>query len=106
MSRLVVSLSVVLAAASICCAARHHMIETQGQSYTRAFARQAPVRDRIVGPTGGLDPQEASIIADVYRQSLVPKKVKVSEEPVILVAPPSRQGTTHALPAPSVPKER
>jgi hypothetical protein len=105
MSRVNALLAIVVAL-SVGCTARRHMIDTQGQSYSRAFARQAPARDRVTAPATGLDPQEANIIADVYRQSLVPKKAKVTEEPVILVAPPTRQSTAPSLPPPSVPKER
>jgi hypothetical protein len=88
------------------CARRQHIIEGYGASYHAAFGTQAP--DRSSGPARaapGLDSQEASIIAETYRKSLAPEDQTAKEQPVLIVAPPSREQRPQL--APSVPaKER
>jgi hypothetical protein len=95
----------VLAAGAGCGGRKQHLIEGYGSSYDPLFASQ-----RVGKPSApavavtGLDSQEAAIISDDYRQSLAPKGHKVGEEPVVLVAPPSKE---RPIPlAPSVPKEK
>jgi hypothetical protein len=91
--------------AAAACGSRAHITPTQGESYKTAFSRQAPAVEKVRGPAPGLDPQEANLIADAYRQGLVPKKTQVTDEPILFVAPPARQSMAPMLP-PSVPKER
>ena len=89
------------------CASRAHVTPTQGQSYSAAFAQQAPPMAKVTGPVRGLDSQEASIISSSYRRSLAPKAAQVKEEPILLVAPPSQQGGGYGMKlAPSVPSEK
>lgn len=89
------------------CSGRVHITKGHGDSVRAALRAQAaePAAKRT-NAVEGLDSQEASIIADSYRRSLAPKGQTVEEEPVIIVAPPSR-GTPRQTPlAPSVPQER
>ena len=102
------SLCVVLAfaaAGAACGGRKQHLIEAYGSSYDPLFAAQRAKKDPAPAvAVTGLDSQEAAIISDDYRQRLAPKGHKVGEEPVILVAPPSR---ARPMPlAPSVPKEK
>jgi hypothetical protein len=52
----------------------------------------------------GLDSQEAAIISETYRTSLAPKDAKPKDEPILIVAPPSRDAPAKLMP--SVPQER
>lgn len=98
-----------MAAATIAAAGcgwrQQHLDPSFGKSYDAAFAAQ---HARAAGPpvaaVTGLDSQEAKIISESYRAHLAPKGQKVQEEPLIFIAPPSRE-RPQAL-APSVPKER
>ncbi len=99
--------AVVLAAGIVGCASRAHLTESQGQAYAAAFAQQGPPpKGQIRGPVSGLDSQEAAIISETYRRGLAPKNVPVKEEPILIVAPPSRGAGGYGALAPSVPKER
>jgi hypothetical protein len=84
---------------------KQHLRAEYGQSYDAAFNAQRVRRERPPATVvAGLDSQEAAIISDSYRTSLAPKGQNVEEQPVLIVAPPSRERPP-AL-APSVPKER
>ncbi len=105
-------IAALLGTAALACGARQHMTETQAASYRAAFSRQ-PVAIAQKGPAApatGLDSQEAALISDAYRRSLLPKTIKqpqqITEEPIILVTPPSTSSRYGTMPlAPSVPKE-
>lgn len=88
------------------CSRKQHLSEFHGKSFEAAFVSQRATAATAVteGPVTGLDSQEAAIIADSYRNSLARKSEKVAEEPILLVAPPSRERGAAAL-RPSVPKE-
>ncbi len=94
-----------LGVAALACSNRQHLSDAYASSYDAAFRVQAPAP--AGGParaTTGLDSQEAAIVSDSYRKSLAPKDAKTTDQPVLYVAPPSRD---YAQPlAPSVPKER
>ena len=94
-----------LASLALGCA-RAHLQRSFGQSTEAALMQQAPARTGAKGAVSGLDSEEAEIIADAYRRSLAPKEVKVTEEPVIYVAPPSAYSARAPALAPSVPKEQ
>jgi hypothetical protein len=101
------SAALVLVISLIGCGARAHITPTQGESYSAAFAQQAPRPPKIAGPVRGLDSQEAAIISSSYRRSLAPKAAEAKEEPILLVAPPSQQPGGYGMKlAPSVPSER
>lgn len=96
---------VLLAAAALLaagCAQQQHLTRGFGSSYDAAFAAQRAARAAPAQAVTGLDPQEASVIADGYRGSLAPAGTAVQPEPMILLAPNQRDGV--AKPAPSVPK--
>jgi hypothetical protein len=86
------------------CGGGKHLAKHHGESYQQAFAVQ---QERVAKPPAvaavGLDAQEAAITTDNYRQTLAPKGGEAKEEPVLIVAPPSREQPQR--PAPSVPKE-
>ena len=82
---------------------RDHLTQAYGESFRASFAAQHQTKEAASAVTG-LDSQEAAIISDAYRASLIPKGVKSAEEPLILVAPPSRERQQPL--APSVPKEK
>jgi ABC-type Fe3+ transport system substrate-binding protein len=86
------------------CGGGQHLKAGHGDSYLKAFAVQ---QERTGKPPAvavvGLDAQEAGITTDNYRGTLAPKGKEAKEEPVLIVAPPSREQPMR--PAPSVPKE-
>lgn len=104
--RTVALAALVASLAIVGCSRKQHLSKFHGQSYDAVFAAQrAPARaGPPQGPVEGLDSQEAAIISDSYRNSLARKTEKVDEQPLLLVAPPSRDRAAPAL-APSVPKE-
>ncbi len=97
-----------LAAAGTGCGWRQqHLIEGYGNSYDPTFAAQRARKDKPPAvAVNGLDSQEAAIISERYRVTLAPKgqRAPLGEEPVIMMAPPSRERPEQL--APSVPKER
>jgi hypothetical protein len=94
----------VLLAIAGCGGRKQHLDKHFAQSTVQAFAVQRLERSGApAAAVTGLDSQEAAIISDAYRSRLAPKGVKVEEEPIILVAPPTRE-RRYPL-APSVPKE-
>jgi hypothetical protein len=101
----VVSFALLLAG----CASRTHLTAGHGRSYHEAMDRQAvnPEAGRQPVASKGLDPQEAAIIAQNYRQHLAPKGEAVSAPQQMLIVAPSaltgRQGDY--MPAASVPQE-
>lgn len=100
----IAAVSAVLAAS--CGWRQQHIIRDYGQSNDRAFAAQH-ARDARTPATAtaivGLDAQEAAIISDTYRKDLAPKGAKVEEQPMVIMAPPSRDNMQQPVP-PSVPK--
>lgn len=86
------------------CGGGRHLAKNHGDSYLKAFAVQ---QERTGKPPAaavvGLDAQEAGITTDNYRGTLAPKGGEAKEEPVVIVAPPSREQPMRL--APSVPKE-
>lgn len=94
----------VLCLALSACGGGKHLSKNHGDSYLKAFAVQ---QERTTKPPAvavvGLDAQEASITTDNYRGTLAPKGGEAKEEPVVIVAPPSREQPMR--PPPSVPKE-
>lgn len=98
----------IVALASGC--AREHLTETHGRATREIFARQAA--NPTPSPKGapppaalkGLDSQEATIIAEGFRRSLVPKGERLEEPPVLLVGPRTDRQPQRPL-APSVPKQ-
>ena len=100
----------VFGTAALACGARQHITDTHGKSFEAAYSRQPVQLAKKAPPSGpmtGLDSQEAAIISEGYRKSLVPKSMRqqAKDEPIIMIAPPtqSRYGTVPL--APSVPKE-
>jgi hypothetical protein len=98
-------IAVLVSSAAGCGWRKQHLGRDFARSNDAVFAAQR-VRKEAPPATAvaGLDSQEAAIISDHYRASLAPKGQKVGEEPVILVAPPSRERPQPL--APSVPKEK
>lgn len=96
--------SMVLLSMTGCGWRKQHLTRTHGESYVAAFAAQ---RERVgkapAEAATGLDAQEAAIISDSYRSGLAPKGGAVSQESIILMAPPTTNRPY--TPAPSVPKE-
>jgi hypothetical protein len=100
--RSTVLLIAVVALSSAGCRQRH-IIKDFGESYRKSFEVQ---QDRAKEPRPavlGLDAQEAAITANNYRTTLVPEGKEAKTEPVVIVAPPSRERKEPL--APSVPKE-
>lgn len=97
------SVPVVLALCLSGCAGDRHLGQHHGESYLKAFAAQRLRTGRPAEAITGLDAQEAAITANNYGETLVPKGQKYSDEPMILVAPPSREQPRKL--APSVPRE-
>ena len=97
------TLALVGAAALAACSTRATITPTQGRSYRAAFERQVSNPAARSKPPAGLDSQEAALVAEAYRASLVPKGAGVREEPVIVVTP-QRQQKAPPL-APSVPRQ-
>jgi hypothetical protein len=84
---------------------KQHIVPGYGSSCDRAFAAQAvPRKGGPAQAAAGLDSQEAAIVSQTYRTGLSPKDVKPKDQPILLVAPPSRDGAPKL--APSVPQER
>jgi hypothetical protein len=96
-----VAVLAVLAIAG-CAGRKQHLIPDFGKSFDAAFAAQRAGTGPAEAVTG-LDSQEAAIISDGYRASLAPKGQKAEEQPLLLIAPPSRERPQPL--APSVPKE-
>jgi hypothetical protein len=93
----------ILALAAGCVGRKAHLIPGFGRSVDPAFAAQAPRRAPTAPAVLGLDPQEASVVSQTYLNGLAPKGEQVKEEPMILVAPQTRDRLPQ--PAPSVPRE-
>lgn len=103
MSRVHLGIAVAIALTGSACGGRkQHLTESYARSYDEAFTAQ---RGRAPGPVAtavtGLDSQEAAIISEAYRAGLFPKDVKPKEEPILYVAPPTRDRPQTL--APSVP---
>jgi hypothetical protein len=95
---------VVLLVALSACGGGRHLGKGQGDSYLKAFAVQRVRTDQPPATAvSGLDAQEAGITTDNYRGTLAPKDGEAKEEPVVIVAPPTREQPQRL--APSVPKE-
>jgi hypothetical protein len=89
---------------ALCGCWRPYHIQNFGSSYDAAFLAQ---RQRVGKPPAeaavGLDSQEAAITSANYRFGLVPKGEQVQDQPLLYVAPPTRDRPPPL--APSVPKE-
>lgn len=85
--------------------APEHLSANFGRAQRAAFQRQA-VRpaEKAKPPSMALDTQEADVVARSYVRGLSGKTASAEPEPILLVAPPQRQGQPTRL-APSVPKE-
>lgn len=94
---------VVIVAALAACSSRATITPTHGQAYRGAFDRQVANRAPKAKPPAGLDSQEAAIVAESYRASLVPKGAEVEESPVLVVTPQKQQRPPPL--APSVPRQ-
>mgnify|MGYP005812395753 CR=1 FL=1 len=106
MPRFVTIAPCVLAAAALACGGNLHLTESHGRAYSAAFSKQAPPPEQVKAPSVGLDSQEASIVAESYRRSLVARQTtsgSYQESPVLLLAPQQEPGVK-PLPLPSVPK--
>jgi hypothetical protein len=104
MTKLAKLAGVALVAVHAACASRAHMWEASGRSYSAALAQQAPQpKTPVKGPVGGLDSQEAAIIAQTYRRGLAPKAAQPREAPVLILGQPSAETGGYSLPPPSVP---
>jgi hypothetical protein len=99
---------IVLATATglAACGPRAHLSPSFGRSNHHAFERQAidPLAGNTPRGVGGLDSQEAAIVAATHRRNLAPKGTAApADEPLIIVAP-SQGGLGGARQlAPSVP---
>jgi hypothetical protein len=98
-------LALAVAISAISCGFRKsHLTEDFAKSYDATFAAQrVRVSKDPASAVLGLDPQEAAITWDAYRASLAPQGKEGKEEPILLIAPPSRDRMTPLRP--SVPKE-
>jgi hypothetical protein len=76
---------------------RTHLYPSFGQAARRAFAAQAidPQAGAAKKSEAGLDPDEAAIVADSYKKSLVPKRGNVNsyDQSRILVVDPQAPST-------------
>jgi hypothetical protein len=101
MARIIIAATVLLAAA---CGPTGPLIRKLGSSNDAAFAAQA-VRgsQEPARAATGLESQEAAVTANNYFGTLAPKGKEAKQEPMIIVAPPSRERPPPL--APSVPKE-
>ncbi len=98
------TLAIVLLSLGGCTSSRS-LTRDHGKSYHATMdAQRASASGAATEAEKGLDAQEATIVANSYRQSLAPKGAKSDEQPEILYVAPQRQGTAQL--APSVPKER
>lgn len=101
MKRAMVALAGLFVAA---CGPKASLIPHFGSSYHAAFAAQtARVGKEPAQAIVGLDSQEAAITSENYLGTLAPKGKEAKQEPMILVAPPSRESPPQLMP--SVPKE-
>ncbi|WP_242395683.1 hypothetical protein [Anaeromyxobacter oryzisoli] len=104
MRRFLLLASLVLVSPTAGCGLRKgHLIRDFGNSTDAAFAAQAPRREPPAQAVLGLDPQEAAVVSQTYANSLAPTGAAVKQEPMILVAPKTRDHLP--LPPPSVPRE-
>lgn len=92
------------------CAAPEHLTEGYGESFRAALERQAiqPV-GCAAEPVSGLDSQEAAIISDSYRRSLLPdgQSLDNGDDQLIYLAPRPRTNPGNGMmPPPSVPPEQ
>jgi hypothetical protein len=95
--------------ATAACGGRAHLARGFGDSYHAHFALQAihPDAGNKAPVRLGLDSQEAAIVAESYRRSLMPEgsSQQGDEQPMIIVAPPAK-GSGQTKLAPSVPSDR
>ena len=97
---------VVTATGLAACGPRVHMSPSFGRANHQAFERQAldPQAGTTPRSVGGLDSQEASIIAATHRHNLTPKGTNARpDEPLIIVAPNQQNLAGARQLAPSVP---
>jgi hypothetical protein len=99
---------VLLAATGLgACGSRAHLSPSFGRANRQAFERQAidPYAGYRHQSVGGLDSQEAAIVATTHRRNLTPKGTATpADEPLIIVAPNQQQGLGSARQlSPSVP---
>ncbi len=81
------------------CSTPEHLTPSYGDAYKAAFATQASpakTKHEQAERSVGLDPQEAAIIAEGYRESLAREGQHVEEQPVLLVAPTSNSNNHNA----------
>jgi hypothetical protein len=94
------------------CASRAHLSEGHGRSYRDTLGRQAvnPEAGKQPVASKGLDPQEASVIAQSYRMSLAPKgEAMAGQEQMLMVAPTAQKAGGRPgdyMPPASVPQDR
>jgi hypothetical protein len=71
------------------CGDRSHLTAGHGRSLRQATARQVvnPEAGKQPVASKGLDPQEAAVIAQSYRQRLAPKGEAAAPEQTLMVAP-------------------
>lgn len=99
---------VLLAATGLAaCGDRTHLSPSFGRANHQSFQRQAidPLAGSKPQSVGGLDSQEAAIVAATHRRNLSPKGTTTpADEPLIIVAPNQQQGLGSARQlSPSVP---
>ncbi|MGI5862208.1 MAG: hypothetical protein ACOX6T_09140 [Myxococcales bacterium] len=100
----------VWALGAIGCAAPEHLTEGYGESFRAALERQA-IRPAgcAAEPVSGLDSQEAAIISESYRQSLLPEGQSLDDDDdqLIYLAPRPRTNPDNSrMPPPSVPPDQ
>jgi hypothetical protein len=91
------------------CFSRQHLTPTHGRSFRTTFAAQQVNPNGAEGRANkGLDSQEAALVTQTYRQSLVPKGTSQQDQPAMILLNPGAQNAPHmgtsSMPPPSVPR--